>query len=47
MLGCLFWFVLVWFFKGGVGSLGCLRTRSVDQAGLELAEICLPHECWD
>jgi hypothetical protein len=30
-------------------TLDCPRTHSVDQAGLELTEICLPlpPECWD
>jgi hypothetical protein len=30
-------------------SPGCLRTCSVDQAGLELTEVRLPlsHKCWD
>ena len=49
-----FWvlFCFCFFFLPRCASLcspGCPGTSSVDQAGLELTEICLPlpSECWD
>jgi hypothetical protein len=42
-------FVVVVLRQGFSVCLGCPGTHSVDQAGLELTEICLSlaPECWD